>query len=103
MVIYALKQILFLYNLKQFTIMSLKKSTTTDIKKYLTDELRTTEARNFKVEILRDADLLERVFLEKMAKKVNATQAEDELIATQITTQKIEGNRPTANEITEAE
>ena len=52
---------------------------TTNIKQYLTDELRTTEARNFKVEILRDADLLERVFLEKMDKKVNATQADDEL------------------------
>jgi len=58
--------------------MSLKKSTTTNIDQYLKDELRTTEARNFQVEMLRDADLLERVFLEKMNKKVSETQTDDE-------------------------
>ena len=58
--------------------MSLKKSTTTNIDQYLKDELRTTEARNFQVEMLRDADLLERAFLEKMNKKVSETQTDDE-------------------------
>ncbi|MGB1207198.1 MAG: hypothetical protein ACPG5B_16240 [Chitinophagales bacterium] len=60
--------------------MSPKKSITTSIKEYLKNELRTTEARNFKVEILRDADLLEKVFLAKMDKRVNATQIDDNLI-----------------------
>ncbi len=60
--------------------MSTEKNTK-KINKYLENQLQDTEAREFKVQILRDAELLEKVFLQKLNKKVEEKAEEESELA----------------------